>query len=51
VSYLDFPIASFRNENLVAIDLDRELLYPRDSRAPSVLVLGLHTEEGEAGGL
>ena len=51
MSHLDFSVASFWNENLVAIHLHRELLHPGDSWPTPVFILGLHTEEGEAGSL
>lgn len=47
--HLDFPVAPFGDEDLVAVHLHGELPQRGDGLAGPALILGLHAEEGEVG--
>lgn len=48
-SYLGFPKAALWEDNLVRVDLHKNVPQPGDGGAASVLILGLHVEVGQLG--
>uniref|UniRef100_A0A669Q500 Uncharacterized protein n=1 Tax=Phasianus colchicus TaxID=9054 RepID=A0A669Q500_PHACC len=49
LSYLGFPKAALWEDNLMRVDLHKNVPQPGDGGAASVLILGLHVEVGQLG--